>query len=302
MIPKLSRRAWIRAVLFSGIAITGGVGYVSSKRLEMVRADIPLSGLPKELEGLRVGVLSDFHAGAFTTKNEIDRAVRMVSEENPHLIALLGDYVDGAYSHSPKNVEKGSYVFGALGSLNAPLGIYAVLGNHDHWTDADLVREKLSKLPVVTLNNQGVELDNGLAVAGVDDFWEGPSDALRALRDIRPDSVVLMLSHNPDVNIQLRGDRLVRLVISGHTHGGQIRVPFINWAPWVPCSTKYRGSSGLIKETERRWTFITKGIGTFFVPIRIACPAMWHYYASRGLSPSIHKFDDVFIHSGLSAE
>jgi predicted MPP superfamily phosphohydrolase len=272
MIPKLSRRAWIRTVLYSGIAITGGMGYVSSKRLEMVHADIPLVDLPRELEGLRVGVLSDFHAGAFATRQDIDDAVRMVNEGNPDLIALLGDYVDGAYSRSPKNVEKGSYVFDALGSLNAPLGIYAVLGNHDHWTDADLVREKLSKLPVVTLNNQGVGLDNGLAVVGVDDFWEGPSDAVRALRNIKPESVVLMLSHNPDVNIQLRGDRLVRLVISGHTHGGQIRVPFINWAPWVPCSTKYRGYSGLIKETERRWTFITKGIGTFFVPIRIACP------------------------------
>ena len=272
MIPKLSRRAWIRAVLYSGMAVTGGAGYLSSKRLERVHADIPLVGLPKELEGLRVGVLSDFHAGAFTAKEDIEHAVRMVSEENPDLIALLGDYVDGAYSHSPKNVEKGSYVFDELGSLKAPLGTYAVLGNHDHWTDAELVREKLSMLPVVTLNNQGVGLDNGLAVVGVDDFWEGPSDALRALGNIKPESVVLMLSHNPDVNIQLRGDRLVRLVISGHTHGGQIRVPFINWAPWVPCSMKYRGSSGLIKETEQRWTFITKGIGTFFAPIRLACP------------------------------
>jgi predicted MPP superfamily phosphohydrolase len=272
MIPKLSRRAWIRAVLYSGIAIAGGVGYVSSKRLERIHADIPLVGLPKELEGLRVGVLSDFHAGAFTTKEDIEHAVRMVNEEKPDLIALLGDYVDGAYSHSPKNVEKGSYVFEALSSLKAPLGVCAVLGNHDHWTDADLIRVKLSKLPVVILNNQCVQLGNGIAVAGVDDFWEGPSDALRALRNIEPESVVLMLSHNPDVNIQLRGDRLVRLVISGHTHGGQIRVPFINWAPWVPCSMKYRGSSGLIRETERRWTFITKGIGTFFVPIRLACP------------------------------
>ncbi|MBW1692253.1 MAG: metallophosphoesterase [Deltaproteobacteria bacterium] len=272
MIPKLTRRAWIRALLFSGIAITGGVGYVSSKKLERVHADIPLVDLPKELDGFKVGVLSDFHAGAFTTKEEIDRAVRMVREESPDLIALLGDYVDGAYSHSPKNVEKGSYVFDALGSLKGPLGTYAVLGNHDHWTDADLVREKLSMLPVVILDNQGLALDNGLAVVGVDDYWEGPSDALRALRTIKPESVVVMLSHNPDVNIQLRGDRLVRLVISGHTHGGQIRVPFINWAPWVPCSMKYRGCSGLIKETDRRWTFITKGIGTFFVPIRLACP------------------------------
>jgi hypothetical protein len=81
-----------------------------------------------------------------------------------------------------------------------------------------------------------------------------------------------MLSHNPDVNKQLTDGDQVTLVISGHTHGGQIRIPVVNRAPWIPCSRKYRGTSGLIRETQHRWTFITKGVGTFFVPIRVACP------------------------------
>lgn len=272
MVFKLTRRGWIRATIFSGLAIGGGVGYVSSKRLEKVHVDVPLAGLPKRLEGLKIGVMADFHAGAFTSREDIDHAISMVNEENPDLIALLGDYVDGAYSRSRKNVEKGSYVFDALRSLRAPLGMYAVLGNHDHWTDADLVRKKLSMLPVVILDNQSVTMDNGLAIAGVDDFWEGPSNPFKPLRNLSQKSVVIMLSHNPDVNIQLRGDKRVRLVISGHTHGGQIRIPLIHWAPWVPCSMKYRGSSGLIRETEQRWTFITKGVGTFFLPVRLACP------------------------------
>ena len=272
MTLKLSRRAWIRTAIYSGLAIAGGAGYISSKGLEKIYADVPLSRLPKGVDGLKIGVMGDFHAGAFTTKVQILKAINMVNNERPDLIVLLGDYVDGAYSHSPRNVEKGAYVFDALKRLKAPLGIYAVLGNHDHWTDAEQVREKLAKVPVVILDNQGISLDNGLTVAGVDDFWEGPSHPFQAIREIDPESVIIMLSHNPDVNIQLKGDERVRLVMSGHTHGGQIRIPIIKRAPWVPCSMKYRGPSGLIKETERRWTFITKGVGTFFVPIRLACP------------------------------
>jgi predicted MPP superfamily phosphohydrolase len=271
MTHQLTRRAWIRTIIYSGLVTAGGVGYVSSKRIEKVHSDVSVSGLPKQLDGLKIGVMADFHAGAFATKKDILKAITAINEERPDLIALLGDYIDGAYSHSRRNVEKGSYVFDALQRLHAPLGIYAVLGNHDHWTDPGLVRNKLSRLPLVILDNQSIILKNGLAVSGVDDFWEGPSNPFEAIKNIDQESVIIMLSHNPDVNIQLRGDTRVRLVMSGHTHGGQIRIPLIHWAPWVPCSKKYRGSSGLIKETERRWTFITKGVGTFFIPVRLAC-------------------------------
>jgi len=272
MTIKLSRRAWIRTIIYSSLAMGGGLGYLSSKRLEVLRADVPLNGLSKKLDGLKIGVLSDFHAGAFTTKGDIQRAISMVDSEKPDLIALLGDYVDGAYSHSPNNVKKGAHIFEALKRLKAPLGIYAVLGNHDHWTDAGLVREKLSKLRLILLDNQGIDLNDGLAVAGVDDFWEGPARAHTAIQKLSSKSVVIMLSHNPDVNLQLADEDKVTLIMSGHTHGGQIRIPIINSAPWIPCSKRYRGTSGLIREARHRWTFMTKGVGTFFLPVRLACP------------------------------
>jgi hypothetical protein len=272
MAGKLSRRAWIRTIVYASLALGGGAGYLCSKLLEVVRVEVPVKGLAKTLEGLKIGVMSDFHAGAFTTKGEIVKAVTLLEREKPDCIALLGDYVDGAYSHSPKNVEKGAYVFEVLQRLRAPLGVYAVLGNHDHWTDAGLVRERLSELPLVLLDNRSIRIEDGLALAGVDDFWEGPAYSHKAIEDLGPESVAVMLSHNPDVNLQLAGEDRVRLVISGHTHGGQIRIPVINYAPWIPCSRKYRGSSGLIRESESRWTFITKGVGTFFLPLRLACP------------------------------
>lgn len=272
MVMKLSRRAWIRTIVYSSLAVSGGAGYLCSKLLEVVRVDVPVKGLAKRLDGLKIGVMSDFHAGAFTTRGEIVRAVEALEREKPDSIALLGDYVDGAYSHSPKNVEKGAYVFDVLQGLRAPLGVYAVLGNHDHWTDAGMVRERLGKLTLVLLDNQSIFLDDGLAVAGVDDYWEGPAYSHKAIGDLSRESTVVLLSHNPDVNLQLGEDDRVRLVISGHTHGGQIRIPVINYAPWIPCSRKYRGASGLIKESESRWTYITKGVGTFFLPVRLACP------------------------------
>ncbi|MGD9074252.1 MAG: metallophosphoesterase [Desulfobacteraceae bacterium] len=269
---KLTRRAWIRSILYSSVAVIGGAGYISSRRLEIVRQDVPLSGLSRRLNGLRIGVMSDFHAGAFVHKKDIWESVRTMNHERPHLVALLGDFVDGGYNHSPKKVKKASYVFDALKGLKAPLGIFAVLGNHDHWTDARLVRKELSRIGVVVLDDRHVGLGHGLAVAGVDDFWEGPARPLKALGGLNSSASVILLSHNPDVNIQLGGEKRVRLVLSGHTHGGQIRIPLINRAPWVPCSKKYRGTSGLIRETVHRSTFITKGVGTFFLPVRLACP------------------------------
>jgi hypothetical protein len=269
---ELTRRAWIRSILYSSVAIIGGAGYISSRRLEIVRQDVSLFGLSTRLDGLKIGVMSDFHAGAFVHKKDIWDSVRMVNHERPDLVALLGDFVDGGYNHSPKKVKKASYVFDALKGLKAPLGIFAVLGNHDHWTDARLVRKELSRIGVVVLDDRHVGLGHGLAVAGVDDFWEGPARPLKALGGLNSSAPVILLSHNPDVNIQLGGEKRVRLVLSGHTHGGQIRIPLINRAPWVPCSKKYRGTSGLIRETVHRSTFITKGVGTFFLPVRLACP------------------------------
>lgn len=273
MTLRLTRRAWIRTMVYSSFLLTGATACFSSKRLEIVRADLFLKGLPKKADGLKIGVMSDFHAGASATRENIFHSIAIVNEEKPDLIALLGDYMDVQFSHNSKNIENKAYIFDALQKLEAPLGIYAVLGNHDHYIDAAFVQEQLSRLPAVILNNQSVTLDNGLAVAGVDDLVEGSADPLKAIKKLSHKSTTLLLSHNPDVNLQLRRDDRVSLVISGHTHGGQIRIPFIDWAPWVPCSDKkYKVRSGLIRETENRWTFVTKGIGTGAVPMRVACP------------------------------
>ena len=272
MTLKLTRRAWIRTMIYSSFFFTGAVACVSSKQLEIVREDLPIKGLPKEADGLKIGVMSDFHAGAFDNKEIILQSIAAINAEQPDIITILGDYMNAQTTRDRKSLEKNSYIFEALRSLEAPQGIYAVLGNHDHWIDAHFVQDKLSGLTAQILTNQGIILDNGLAMAGIDDLLKGSPDLKKAMANIPPETTTILLSHNPDVNLQLNDEARICLVISGHTHGGQIRIPFAKWAPWVPCSLRYR-QSGLIRETIDRSTFVTKGIGTTIIPVRVACPA-----------------------------
>ena len=272
MTLKLTRRAWIRTMIYSSFFFTGAVACVSSKQLEIARADLPIKGLPKEADGIKIGVMSDFHAGAFDNKEIILQSIAAINAEKPDFITILGDYMNAQTTRDSKSLEKNSYIFETLRSLEAPQGIYAVLGNHDHWIDAHFVQDKLSRLPAQILTNQGIILDNGLAMAGIDDLLKGSPDLKKAMANIPPETTTILLSHNPDVNLQLNDEARIGLVISGHTHGGQIRIPFAKWAPWVPCSLRYR-QSGLIRETIDRSTFVTKGIGTTIIPVRVACPA-----------------------------
>ena len=231
MTPKLTRRDWIRRMIYSSFVLAGTVACAYSRKLEVVRSEVPIKRLPKESEGFKIGVMSDFHAGAFDNRENIFRSIAIMNREKPDLVALLGDYMDGYFNRSRENVEKRTYIFEALKRLKAPFGLYAVLGNHDHRIGADYVHNKLSAVSAVILGNESVTLDNGIAVAGVNDLCRSHADPLKATQDIGKKYTTILLSHNPDVNLQLRGKERVRLVISGHTHGGQVRIPFINWAP-----------------------------------------------------------------------
>lgn len=268
----ISRRALIRSLVYSSIALTGSVAYAQSDNLEIIKADVKVKGLPNALYGFSIGVMADFHAGAWGNDGVIADAISSMRQLQPDIITLLGDYVDGAGSHNEHNINKGSFLFKQLQSLNPPLGTYAVLGNHDHWTNKAEVTALLSKSNVTVLNNENKTLANGLTIAGVDDYWEGPSDHVRALAGVDNANPTILLSHNPDINGFLDTDSPVKLVLSGHTHGGQVRIPFTGWAPWVPCSPRYRGKTGLFSETDRRWCFISKGIGSFLLPVRLSCP------------------------------
>ena len=268
----VSRRTLLRSAVYSTLALTGSVAYGQSDNLEVIKVDVPIAGLPSSCDGFSVGVMADFHAGAWGNREVIAGAISSMQQLRPDCITLLGDYIDGARSHGVHTIDKGKFLFPQLQSLKAPFGVYAVLGNHDHWADSRVVAKLLQQRNILVLKNEHTVLANGLIIAGVDDYWEGPGDAGKALAGIRGDSPVILLSHNPDINEDLGNDNAVRLILAGHTHGGQVRVPFTGWAPWVPCHPRYKGRSGLFRETEKRWGFISKGVGSFLLPVRLSCP------------------------------
>jgi len=269
-LPRISRRNFIRASLYGGVAVAGGAGYVQSDNLEVVETTMAVPH--RQLDGLVIAVLADFHAGAFISPDYLQRTIDRVNSFKPDLICLVGDYVDGVISRSAKNLVDANFIFPALSRLTAKQGVFAVLGNHDHWIDAYAVQEQLKSNGVTVLNNRSQRLGDNLVVAGVDDYWEGPANLEQALTQSRREDFVVLLSHNPDINKEITDRDPVNLVLSGHTHGGQIRLPFSNSAFWVPCSPRYRSTAGLIREGQRRYTFVTKGVGTFFIPVRLNCP------------------------------
>ena len=235
---RLSRRQLLRICCYGGLALSGGVGFAQAKKLEILRGEALIAGLSPQLDGLRVGVMADFHAGGWGNQGIIEAAVESMAALNPELILLLGDYVDGARSHEPENISNADFLWPLLARLQPRLGVFAVLGNHDHWIDADGVAARLAKAGVTILRNCNVRLEDNLVLAGVDDYWEGPALLRTALKGVEQPS--LLLSHHPDLAAQLAVDSPVQLVLAGHTHGGQIRIPFVKQTPWVPCMPRYR--------------------------------------------------------------
>ena len=258
------RRRW-PLLAFAGLAggAAGAALYaalIEPRTLEVRRSRVHVRTLPEEFEGLRIALLSDFHAGRLTPRALLHRATRAAMAEQPHLIALTGDFVD----RNPDDLQR---AIDAVRGLWAPLGVYAVPGNHDHVHGGlDAWRRALTReAGIRDLTNTHVLLQRDRAtfcVAGVDDLEEG-TPRLRlpppADRDF-----TLLLAHNPEqAERSRRGDDDVDLILSGHTHAGQIRLPAVG-----PLHRK----SEIYDEGLRRrpWTqvYTSRGLGTTFLPVR----------------------------------
>jgi uncharacterized protein len=231
--------------------------------LAIERQQIFLRRLPKGLDGLRIVHLSDFHYGPLVNPAHLERAINAANDLQPDLIALTGDYISNDRSYAGPCAE-------LVGRLRARHGIFAVMGNHDHWTDANLIGDLFRSEGIRVLLNEGLRLDlNGASfwLAGVNDTMVGLEDLPLALAGSSDDEMKLLLAHNPII-LRRAARAGVDLVLSGHTHGGQVIL-----RPEKNSSGRPRRR--LVRGLGRRGNtqiYVTRGLGTVVLPIRYGCP------------------------------
>ena len=229
------------------------------------RASVALPRWPAGAKPVRVALLSDIHLGDFATgPDRLRRIVAQVNALRPDLVVLAGDFIAG---HEPQDAEAAPGL-AELGRLRAPLGVVAVLGNHDYWTDPRAVRRVLERAGATVLDNAATRR-GPLAVGGLDDLVTRHADLPATLRAMeRAGGARLLVSHSPDIAPALPPG--VPLLLAGHTHCGQVWVPFLG--PPVDVSrygARYR--CGLVREGGRL-TVVTAGTGTSVLPLRFGVP------------------------------
>ncbi len=231
--------------------------------LSVEHQPIYLHRLPKALDGFRIVHLSDFHHSPFTSREQIERAVEAANRLKPDIIALTGDYISHDRQFAAPCAE-------LLGNLRARYGIYAVLGNHDHWTDAALITDLFRAEGIRMLVNEGMRFEHlgeAFWLAGVDDTMVGLEDLPLALAGAREEEMKLLLAHNPII-LRRAARAGVDLVLSGHTHGGQVT---LRSERGVSGKTRRRLLRGLGHQGKTQ-IYVTRGIGTVVLPIRYGCP------------------------------
>jgi predicted MPP superfamily phosphohydrolase len=227
------------------------------------RITVLITGLPPALEGLTIAQLSDLHWGQDVKEGHVAKAVDMALEAHPDLIVLTGDYV----THSAYDIADCAR---ELARLTAPKGVYAILGNHDYWTDSRIVRAGLEAVGLPVLLNANLRVpvgDADLWLAGVDDVWERHADLDHALAGIPPGAVTVLLAHEPDYADQVVG-RGVAMQLSGHSHGGQVRLPRFG-APMLPAwGRKYPYG---LRRVSDLWLYTNRGVGLVQPAARFNC-------------------------------
>lgn len=232
----------------------------SERAIERTDHVVPVPHLPDALRGLRVVQLSDLHRSRITSDQILRHAVAVANAACPDLIILTGDYV----TEDLADIEPCGDI---LSQLQAPLGCYAVLGNHDHKAGASAVKTMLARQGIEVLDNGSKRLQNGLWLVGLEDSWYGRPDPSRAFRDVRDGEPALVLSHNPvDAELASQHDCVI---FSGHTHGGQIRLPLPTLRGIRSISTRnFRAGWFTLGKAS---LYINRGLGQVGLPLRFLC-------------------------------
>jgi len=286
------RRFLIDATMCSAALAAIGTGGVSTATtpwsLRVRRYRVPIRGLPRELDGLKIVQISDTHLGPRIPASFIREAVELSLSLKPHLFVLTGDYIHMGRSH----ISLAAELFAPLTRPGASeFGVLGVLGNHDHYGDASQIHAALERVGVRMIDNARVFISGPgrrlsgalpseacLCIAGLADLLEARVDVDAALHGIPADVPRVVLAHNPDTaeipeiaGPPTSGARpRIDLMLSGHTHGGQVRLPLVG-APGVPSLYGQKYAQGLVQGPACP-VIISTGIGMSLLPIRFGVP------------------------------
>lgn len=268
----VNRRGFLKAFghVLLGSFFTVGAGYYYSTKIEpekltVEQLQIPLKNLSPALEGFKIVQLTDLHLHPYTQIDFVAQAVDTANSLDPDLVVLTGDYV-------LQGAESIFELAPVLGALNATYGVFASLGNHDYWTDVQVIRQGLAEAGVPVLRNQGLELAVGkssIFLAGLDDVWSGTPDLRATLDSLSGNIPAILLTHEPDWADNTSQNGRISLQLSGHTHGGQVRLPGLGAPLLPPFGLKY--DQGLHRVNEM-WVYTSRGIGVIGPPVRLNCP------------------------------
>jgi len=223
---------------------------------------------------LKIIHVSDTHYGPYTSLSYLEKVVKKVNALKGDLVVLTGDYVH----RTRRSVEPG---IGVLSGLRARYGVLAVLGNHDHWEGTELCRTMFHRIKIPLLDNRHVYLtpegirnspqcDRSICLAGVGDLWEDEVSFKKALEGIPPAMPRIVLSHNPDTAEMIDQTQRVDLLIAGHTHGGQVKLPLYE-SMFAPTQFGHTYLGGLCEGPECI-VLVSRGVGLAGVPVRFFVP------------------------------
>ncbi len=240
----------------------GACAFIEPYWLEDITYRVASRDVPKKFDNAKIIFISDIHHGPYFNLSRVRSLVRRVNLQNPDIILLGGDYVH----RDPKYIIP---CFNELKELKAPLGVFGVLGNHDHWEGTELTEARMAKAGIVQTDNKSfwvAEAGEKIKIGGVGDFYEDSQNLNPTIEDVGKDDFVVLLSHNPDYVEAMRSDK-VDLVLSGHTHAGQATL-FGLWAPMVPSKYGPKYRSGMISRGDLK-LIVSNGIGTITPPVRL---------------------------------
>ena len=273
---KLTRRSFLkRASLGAGtlaIGLAGYSGLIEPNEIDVTKLELKIGRLPPAFDGFRLVLISDLHFGPYTGAREIGAAVQTANQLKPDVVTLLGDFVtEPLFGTSLRGATKAEPCAQVLSELKSPVGSFAVLGNHDYATDPDFVADALKSHGISLLRNasQMIEREGTrLWLLGVNDAMMRQADLEQALRGMPPRETKILLAHEPDFADEA-SQYGIDVQFSGHSHGGQVKVPGLHpfWLP--PMARRYYRGYYRVRELQ---LYTNRGIGTVALPFRFCAP------------------------------